>query len=190
MRTTLRLAPLLLAAGIYAPAQSPVAGGKKQFEAHCAGCHGADGEGGEHGPNIVDARHPRTRSPEGLKEIIRNGIRDAVMPAFQLPEPDLQQLLAFVGSLTAPAMNSPVNGDIRAGEEFFFGKGGCSGCHMAQGLGGTLGPDLTSVGRERRLGQIEQRLRNPSLQVSPGDRVVSVALRAGRRLRGLAANEY
>ena len=41
-------------------------------------------------------------------------------------------------------MNSPVNGDIRAGEEFFFGKGGCSGCHMAQGLGGTLGPDLTS----------------------------------------------
>ena len=189
MRITLRLTSLLLAAGICAPAQDPVAAGRKQFEAHCSGCHGSDGEGGEHGPNIVDARHPRTRSPEGLKEIIRNGIRDAGMPAFQLPEPDMRVLLAFVVSLTAPAMNSPVSGDAKAGEQFFFGKGGCSGCHMAQGLGGTVGPDLTSVGRERRLGQIEQTLRDPSLEVSQGYRVVSVRLQDGRRIRGLAKNE-
>src|ERR1700733_8689593 len=105
MRVTVRLASLVLAAQICATAQAPASAGRRQFEAHCAGCHGADGEGGEHGPNIVDARHPRTRSPEGLQEIIRDGIRDAGMPAFQLPEPDLRQLLAFVVSLTAPAMS-------------------------------------------------------------------------------------
>ncbi len=111
------------------------------------------------------------------------------MPAFQLPEQDLRQLLAFVVSLTAPAMNSPANGDIQAGERFFFGKGACSGCHMTQGAGGTLGPDLTSVGRDRRLGEIEQRLRNPNLQMSSGYRVVSVRLKDGRQIRGLARNE-
>src|SRR5262249_20959768 len=41
----------------------------------------------------------------------------------------------------------------------------------------------------RRLGQIEQRLRNPSFAVSPGYRVVSVRLKDGRRVRGLAKNE-
>src|SRR5215467_4011441 len=95
---------LLLAATIPLAAQLP---GKKQFEARCAGCHGADGAGGEHGPNIVDAPHPRTRSAEGLRDIIRNGIRDAGMPAFQLPDRELQQLVAFVVSLTSPAMDAP-----------------------------------------------------------------------------------
>ncbi len=163
--------------------------GKRQFETRCAGCHGADGEGGEHGPNIVDARHPRTRSAEGLREIIRNGILDAGMPAFQLPEADLDQLLAFVVSLTAPAMENAVPGDAEAGKRFFFGKGNCSSCHMVEGRGGLVGPDLTSVARERRLGQIEQTLRNPSLRVTPGYGVVSVRLRDGRTLRGLAKNE-
>jgi len=191
----LRLISLLLSATIGVAAQEPsrerdwALAGQKQFEAHCSGCHGADGEGGEHGPNIVDARHPRTRSPEGLREIIRDGIRDAGMPAFQLPEPDMQQLLAFVASLTAPAINATVNGDAAAGEKFFFGKGGCWRCHMVQGQGGSLGPDLTSIARERRLGQIEQRLRDPSLRVTAGYRVVSVRLLDGRRIRGLAKNE-
>src|SRR5438067_13910703 len=88
-----------------------VQAGKKQFEAHCAGCHGIDGAGGEHGPDIVDTPHPRSRSPQGLRDIIRSGIPDAGMPAFQLPDRDLQQLVAFVLSLTAPAMSGPVEGD-------------------------------------------------------------------------------
>ena len=54
-------------------------------------------------------------------------------------------------------------GDAAAGEKFFFGKGNCSGCHMVQGRGGAIGPDLTSLARQRRLGQIERKLRRPSL---------------------------
>jgi alcohol dehydrogenase (cytochrome c) len=186
---------LILAAAIPVMAQQPpgnpemVQAGKKQFEAHCAGCHGADGAGGEHGPDIVDTPHPRIRSAEGLQEIIHSGIPDAGMPAFQLPDRDLQQLVAFVHSLTAPAMNGPMEGDAAAGEKFFFGKGNCSSCHMVQGRGGFIGPDLTSVGRERRLGQIERKLRNPSLQITSGFQVVSVRLHDGRMVRGIAKNE-
>src|SRR5262249_15592150 len=61
--------------------------------------------------------------------------------------------------------------------------------HMVQGRGGFIGPDLTSVGRERRPGQIERKLRNPSLQITRGFEVVSVRLRDGSTVRGLAKNE-
>ena len=57
-----------------------IAAGKQQFEGRCAGCHGADGAGGERAPGIVDIRHGRSQSP---REIIRNGIPDAGMPSFQ-----------------------------------------------------------------------------------------------------------
>jgi mono/diheme cytochrome c family protein len=123
-----------------------VQAGKKQFEARCAGCHGLDGAGGEHGPDIVDTQHPRSRSEEALRDIIRNGIRDAGMPAFQLPDRDLHQLVAFVLSLTAPAMDSVVEGDASAGEAFFFGKESVPVATWFRDVAVLSGPDLTSVG--------------------------------------------
>ncbi len=188
---------ILLAGALNVPAQqssgdSPqIAAGKKQFAAHCAGCHGADGGGGEHAPNIVDTKHGRSHAHDALRDIIRNGIRDAGMPAFDLPAQDMESLLAFFASLTASASTTPVNGDVAAGEKFFFGKGGCGGCHMAQGRGAGLGPDLTNLGRERRLGQIERALHNPGSESKgkSGYGVVSVRLQDGQRIRGLAKNE-
>ena len=51
---------VLLAALLAAPAFSQgVEAGKKQFEARCGACHGADGGGGERGPSIVETRRGR-----------------------------------------------------------------------------------------------------------------------------------
>ncbi len=60
---------------------------------------------------------------------------------------------------------------------------------MIRGKGGSLGPDLTNLARERSLGQIIQALRNPGAHAAPGYRPVTVRLRDGRTLRGLAKNE-
>src|SRR5437660_11537772 len=60
---------------------------------------------------------------------------------------------------------------------------------MVRGHGGALGPDLTNLARERSLGQIIQALRNPGAHAAPGYRPVTVRLRDGRTLRGLAKNE-
>ena len=49
----------LFAAGAIA---QPNDEGKRQFQARCVGCHGEDGTGGGHGPNIVDVRRPRATS--------------------------------------------------------------------------------------------------------------------------------
>lgn len=183
---------LLLGMGAQAsppPNPTEVEAGRKQFESLCAGCHGADGAGGERGPSIVAPGRRRTRSPEELRELVRNGIPAAGMPGFALPEAQLQELVAFVRSLSAPAVETAVPGDVTAGETFFLGKGNCASCHMLNGRGGLIGPDLSDLGRERTLAEIEQSLANPSLQIAPGYHVVSVRLRNGRTIRGLARNE-
>src|SRR5215471_17202735 len=188
---------LIVLSGVLGTSQAraqAIESGRKQFEGRCAGCHGADANGGERGPGILDLRHGRSQN---LREIIRNGIPDAGMPPFQIPDGDVDQLLAFIGSLSAPAADHPADGNAEAGRQFFAGKGGCASCHMISGRGGVVGPDLSDLGRERRLGQIEQALRSPgslmasnALGVMPASyKVVSVRLRDGRTLRGLAKNE-
>jgi alcohol dehydrogenase (cytochrome c) len=52
-----------------------------------------------------------------------------------------------------------------------------------------LGPDLSELGAERTLAEIEQSLRNPGARLSPGFKLVSARLRDGQKLRGFARNE-
>jgi alcohol dehydrogenase (cytochrome c) len=172
------LLAILLASGACMHAQ-------EIFASRCAGCHGADGEGGEHGPSIVDPG----RRGRPLRETIKNGIREGGMPAFDFSDAEMNALVAFVEALRAPAIDRPAAGDADAGRNFFFGKGSCANCHMLKGRGGVMGPDLTNVARERRLSQIEQALRRPETLTAPGFRPVTVHLRDGRGLSGLAKNE-
>src|SRR5262247_3258971 len=163
--------------------------GKRHFEARCAACHGADGKGGERGPDIISSERARRRSANDLSELIRKGIPAAGMPAFQLPGRELQELVAFVRSLSAPAIESAAPGDVAAGATFFFGKGNCSSCHMVKGRGGLLGPDLSELAAERTLPEIEQSLRSPGARITPGFSLVSARLRDGRAVRGFVRNE-
>jgi alcohol dehydrogenase (cytochrome c) len=183
----LRLAPLCVALAVAPIPAQDVEAGRKQFEARCAACHGADGGGGERGPAIIGVRRPRAPTPDALRDLIRNGIPDAGMPPMRLSDSEMDALVAFVMSVSAPAVEHPVPGDVASGRAFFFGKGNCSGCHMVRGRGGVIGPDLSNLARDRRLGEIEHQLRNP--REGANSRVLTVRLRDGRTLRGLAKNE-
>jgi alcohol dehydrogenase (cytochrome c) len=162
--------------------------GKMLFAARCAACHGADGAGGEFGPDIADVRGLSHREMN-LAELIKNGLADFGMPAFPLPQPDIEALAAFVSGLRGPAIDHPPSGDAAAGASFFFGKGNCANCHLIKGRGGVLGPDLSNLGRDTRLARIELALRDPSALGTPGYKAVSVRLRSGQTIRGLAKNE-
>jgi PQQ-dependent dehydrogenase (methanol/ethanol family) len=163
--------------------------GRYHFEAYCAACHGADGRGGERGPDIISTEKARKRSADELREVIRKGVPAAGMPPFQLPERELQELISFIRALSAPAIENAVTGDIASGEAFFFSRGNCASCHMVKGRGGLLGPDLSDLGVERTLSEIEQSLRAPSARLTTGFKPVSVRLQDGRQLRGFARNE-
>lgn len=152
--------------------------GKKQFDTRCAGCHGLDGAGGEHGPTLIE-----TRRRLNLAETITHGT-DGGMPAFKLQPSDLEAIVQYVSLLRAPAIDHPAPGDPAAGERYFKGEGHCSQCH-----GGFQGPDLSNIGRERRLSEIAAGLRHSGEHQTPGYQTVSLRLRDGRTLQGLVKNE-
>jgi PQQ-dependent dehydrogenase (methanol/ethanol family) len=162
--------------------------GRLDFASRCSVCHGADGHGTERGPNLAKSRRVRSRSLDELRAVIRGGIPAAGMPAFDLPPAELDVLTAFVRSLSASAADANAPGDCAAGERFFFGNGGCAGCHMALGRGKAVGPDLSAVGREMTLDEIDEAVRQPSAKIKPGYEVVDVRLHDGSVLRGFARN--
>src|SRR5438094_7928978 len=103
----------------------------------------------------------RRMSIQRLRNIVKNGIPNTGMPPFDLPAPDLDALAPFVPSLNSQAAESHVPGNPAARERFFFGKGKCGSCHMVCGRGQPLGPDLSSIGDERTVDEIQSDLKHP-----------------------------
>jgi PQQ-dependent dehydrogenase (methanol/ethanol family) len=188
--------------GDFANAQTTVSG-KQLYQSRCVGCHGEDGLGGGHGPNIVELARPRATSKAAVRDVIVKGIPDGGMPAFKLSAIEADALATFVmtlkSALGTAIAGGAVPGNSQAGEHFFFGKGACSTCHMVRGNGGMLGPDLSAIGRDRRPVQIEQSLRDGIAPAAPAGRnrrregpvypAVTAKLRNGQTLRGIAKNE-
>jgi putative heme-binding domain-containing protein len=110
------------------------------------------------------------------------------MPAAALSEDQLWQVVAYVRSMTAPAVETTAPGDPAAGETVFWGKAGCGGCHAIRGKGGKLGPDLSNAGGTLPLLQIREDILNPDAGGAAGYRSVSVVLRKGGTLQGVARN--
>ncbi len=178
--------------------------GKKLFIARCAGCHGEDGSGGGLGPSILEVRQSRATSRQAVADLIRKGIREVGMPAFPMPDSELNAVVDYFYSLKKSpqaAKTKQVDGNASAGLKFFMGKGGCTNCHAIQGRGGLLGPDLTNVGQIRTAAQIEQALQDPESLPVPQPvrggrgvrpqsyRAVSVRLQDGKTVRGIVKNE-
>jgi PQQ-dependent dehydrogenase (methanol/ethanol family) len=156
------------------------------FAMECAGCHGVDAHGTDHGPPLVGVRRLRGRSISWIRNVIHDGIPSGGMPAFDLSADDLDALAAFVHSLNSPAAENSVSGDRAAGEAYFFGRGRCASCHMVDGRGSAVGPDLSNVAREMTLGEIHEALLQPSARITPGYKLVKVKLRDGTTIRGFA----
>jgi cytochrome c553 len=76
------LAAVLLAAAALAQDIDP---GRRSFEARCGRCHGADGNGAEMAPSIV--QRLRARDDRQLAALIREGIAARGMPPSPLAIP-------------------------------------------------------------------------------------------------------
>src|SRR3989442_9849919 len=172
------LIALLVAATLRAQPDA-VEAGKQLFAGACSACHGPNGEGG-HGPSLVDGWQIRRASDEDLFNAIKKGVPGTDMPPSSFPDDKIRLLAAFVRSLSRPAISSAVTGDAAAGREIFFGKGGCSACHMIRGQGGFPGPDLSGIGTTRTLRQLRESLLDPSARISPTFRAVTATTSDGR----------
>jgi alcohol dehydrogenase (cytochrome c) len=85
-----------------APAQQPSPStGAAAYQSRCVLCHGGDGGGSDRAPAILD--YIGGNSPEQVAALVRNGVPNKGMPAFEMPESELAQLVSYLRTLAGPA---------------------------------------------------------------------------------------
>ena len=173
-----------------------IAAGKALFEGTCANCHGVDGSGAN-GPNIRDAG---TRlGPEALYQTLHTGVLGSGMPSFSsLGEEKLWQLVGYVSSFGQVA-GEAATGDPQKGKAAYEANG-CANCHMIDGHGGSVGPDLSKVGTVRSAALLRNIVLDPGANIPtgsdlqeraqyPGYSMYRVVMKNGKELLGTRVDE-
>src|SRR5690348_7356376 len=78
--------------------------GQRSFESRCAICHGGDAHGTDRGPAIYNKL--AARDDQSITTVIRKGLPGG-MPAFEIPDPELAGLIAYLRTLQPPAGGRP-----------------------------------------------------------------------------------
>jgi len=115
--------------------------GRNLFANNCAVCHGADGHGAPHFPNLADKDWLWGGDAATVEATIANG-RTGVMVAWKdvLGSAGVEDTLAYVLSLSGRAVPA---GNVAHGAELFAAN--CVACHGEKGRGNPLlgAPNLT-----------------------------------------------
>jgi len=180
--------------------------GEYEFRINCALCHGLGAHGGGRGPDLTRAQKKHAHSDGELFQVISNGIPGTVMPAngtngqgVGMTDEEIWQIITYIRSVEVKAPAHPV-GDPAHGKQLFYGDANCSLCHMVEGKGGRVGPDLTGVGGSRTRDAIIDSVRNPSRRLAWGltestkefpqeYETIAVVTAEGKEIKGVALNE-
>jgi putative heme-binding domain-containing protein len=198
---------------VFAQEKNPYAGdakmaklGEYQFRLNCAFCHGLGARGGGRGPDLTKAQKRHGSSDVEMFHNIHDGIAGTAMPAATnggigvgMSDEEIWQVVTYLRSVQVKAPAQPA-GNAEHGKELFYGTAGCSTCHMIQGKGGRLGPDLSTVGASRSTEYLVESLRNPSKRLAQGIleamkefpqeyESVSVVTADGTKLSGVVLNQ-
>ena len=168
-------------------ANKSVERGKAQFERSCAMCHGAMAMGGI-GPNLIQSSLVRhDNGGDLIGPVVLKGRAERGMPAFPaMTAGDVSDIAAFLHSRIDAASVASSNGLARddslkqlltgsaeRGKEYFYGAGGCGGCHSPTG-------DLAGIAEKYSPTELEGRFLSP-----PGDNVTAeVLLNTGQKVQG------
>lgn len=215
VRALLMTLSLVLPAVVDAAAddRNPLAGdpkavkaGEYEFRINCALCHGLGAHGGGRGPDLTRAQKKHAHSDAEMFQVINNGIPGTVMPAngtngqgVGMTEEEIWQIVAYIRSVEVKAPATPL-GNSAHGKQLFYGDANCSLCHMVDGKGGRMGPDLTAVGGSRTREALIDAVRNPSRRLAWGltegtkefpqeYETVTVVTADGKEIKGVALNE-
>jgi cytochrome c oxidase cbb3-type subunit III len=217
-RLLLRIAytvPLLFVACIATCAQDTnpiandpkaVAAGESQFRANCAFCHGLGARGGGRGPDLTRAQKRHGKTDGDLFRTINDGIPGTAMPqngttsqGVGMTAEEIWQVITYIRSVEKKSDAIPP-GNPGHGDKLFHGAAGCITCHMVNGKGGRLGPELTNVATARSTESLVESIRYPSRRLATGlientkefpqeYETVSVVTADGQAFKGVTLNE-
>jgi cytochrome c oxidase cbb3-type subunit 3 len=180
--------------------------GEYEFRINCALCHGLGAHGGGRGPDLTRAQKKHTHSDADMFQVISNGIPGTAMPAngtngqgVGMTDEEIWQIITYIRSMEVKAPVNP-QGNAAHGKELFYGDANCSLCHMVDGKGGRLGPELTAVGASRTRAALIDSVRNPSNRLAWGltestkefpqeYESVTAVTADGKEIKGVTLNE-
>jgi cytochrome c oxidase cbb3-type subunit III len=169
--------------------------GAQRFMEFCAGCHGADGRGGDKAPSLVSPPNPAARSDAELIRIVHEGTTGGMPPFAQIGDANIEAVVHYVRLLQGQSESTKTTpqagtlGNADAGRELYFGKAQCSECHLMQGKGGFIAGGLTAYARNRDPDAIRRAIANPDDPLVRFSQVVTVMTTAGENLTGVLRNE-
>jgi cytochrome c oxidase cbb3-type subunit 3 len=204
---------VLLALPLLAQDKNPFAGnaqaakvGESQFRANCAFCHGLGARGGGRGPDLTRAQKMHGNADGDLFRTINQGVPGTAMPpngatqqGVGMTEEEIWQVITYIRSVEKKAPVAAL-GDAAHGKALFYGGAACSTCHMINGKGGRLGPDLSTTGSARATEYLVDSVRNPSRRLAQGIGeamkefsqeyvTVTVVDAGGQKFKGVVLNE-
>jgi cytochrome c oxidase cbb3-type subunit III len=210
---TLSLALLAIPSALLAQDRNPFAGdakaakaGEYEFRINCAFCHGLGARGGGRGPDLSKATKRHGATDAELFSTISNGVPGTVMPAngtngqgVGMTDEEIWQIITYIHSIEVKAPVQPIGDPVR-GRQLFEGDSNCSSCHMVNGKGRRLGPDLSDVATSRTSAALIESVRNPNARLAWGltestkefaqeYRAVSLVTADGKKLKGVTLNE-
>lgn len=144
--------------------------GGDYFERQCSRCHGFDAKGNDEvgAPDLTGSLR-NASSEVGIFNVIRGGVPGtAMLPVDEdVPDATVWQVVAYLGSLRFDPSLVDLRGDAEAGRDLFYGAASCDDCHMVNGRGGRLGPDLSRIGEAQHPEDLMISLVNPDKEVDP-----------------------
>jgi len=180
--------------------------GEYQFRSNCAFCHGLGARGGGRGPDLTRANKRHGTSDAEIFHNIHDGIPGTAMPAATnggigvgMSDEEIWQVVTYIRSVEKKVSVAEM-GDAAHGKELFYGAAACGTCHMVNGKGRRLGPDLSSAGSSRSFEALVESVRSPSKRLAEGIseplkdfsqeyETVTVVTADGTKLQGVVLNE-
>src|SRR5712691_4432723 len=180
--------------------------GEFEFRINCALCHGLGARGGGRGPDLARAHKRHGDSDGDLFRNISQGIPGTVMPAngtngqgVGMTDREIWQIITYLRSIQVKVPSKDFGNAVH-GKQIFYGDANCSTCHMVEGKGGCVGPDLTSVGASRTVESLVESVRKPSQRLAWGlteptkefaqrYETVTVVTPDGEEIKGVTLNE-
>lgn len=130
------------------------AGREVYRDINCSYCHSIGGVGGAVGPDLSNVASERTQ--EQLTVYLKNPdamVPETLHPKLLYTDEELEALVAYLLTLGAPV--SYTSEAVVLYEQY------CVTCHSIGGVGGKLGPDLTTVGERRSMAFLEAFIADP-----------------------------
>lgn len=155
------------------------------------------------GANLRRTKLRRAPNDTALVALIQDGIPERGMPGmWQISPREAGWIAAYVRTFGHTASEGALPGDAARGRALFTGKGRCQSCHMIDGVGGSLGPDLSEVGALRSSAYLRRSLLRPGDELPAGPPPgyvmggeyakwlpVHAVTADGKEVRGLRVNE-